>query len=119
MVIGKFATEDGVTIFRLNGKLISSTLDKLKTAVDDALGEGAGKVVLNLKHVNIMDSVTVGLLISRFKMARKKGGSLKFCELQPAVKKLFSLADLDKWLEIYYMENEALDAIRVESNAKG
>ncbi|MBF0292512.1 MAG: STAS domain-containing protein [Nitrospinae bacterium] len=118
MVIGKFATEDGITIFRLNGKLISSTLDKLKTAVDDALGDGGGKIVLNLRQVNIMDSVTVGLFISRFKTAKKKKGSLKFCELQPAVKKLFSMADLDKWLEIYNMENEALTAIRSENNSK-
>ena len=118
MVIGKFATEDGIIIFRLSGKLISSTLDKLKTAVDSALAEGTGKVVLNLRQVNIMDSVTVGLLISRFKVAKKKKGALKFCELQPAIKKLLSLADLDKWLEIYDMENEALAAIRAENNSK-
>lgn len=118
MVIGKFATEDGITIFRLNGKLIISTIDKLKTALDGALAEGAGKVILNLKQVNIMDSMTVGLLISRFKVAKKKNGALKFCELQPAVKKLLSMADLDKWLDIYDWEKEALNAIRTEGASK-
>ncbi|MBI5815341.1 MAG: STAS domain-containing protein [Nitrospinae bacterium] len=113
MVISKFVTDDGIVIFRLSGKLISSTLDKLKTTLDGALTEDGCKIVINLRQVNIMDSVAVGLLISRFKTAGKKKGFLKFCELQPSIKKLMSLADLDKWLEIYEMEEEAVASMRV------
>jgi anti-anti-sigma factor len=118
MTIGKFTTEDGITIFRLSGKLISSTLDKLKTTLDTELNEDNARIALNLKLVNIMDSVAVGLLISRFKTAKKKGAPLKFCELQPAIKKLFSLADLDKWLEVTETEEEALASIRAELKSK-
>ncbi|MBI4666793.1 MAG: STAS domain-containing protein [Nitrospinae bacterium] len=118
MVIGKFVTDDGVTTFRLSGKLIAATLDKLKAAVDVVLEEEDCKVVLNLKQVNIMDSVAVGFLISRFKTAKKKKGYLKFCELQPAIMKLLSLADLDKWLEIYDGEEDAINSIRSESKTK-
>lgn len=105
-------TDEGVTILRLSGKLIASTIDPLKTSLDGILEEDGGKVVLNLKLINIIDSVAVGLLVSRYKTAQKIGAAFKFCELQPAIKKLLSLADLDKWLEIYDGEDEALEAIK-------
>jgi stage II sporulation protein AA (anti-sigma F factor antagonist) len=114
MVISKYVTEDGVTILRLSGKLIASTLDPLKTALDTILAEEGGKIILNLKLINIIDSVAVGLLVSRFKTAQKKKTAFKFCELQPAIKKLLSLADLDKWLEIYDNEDEARTSIKAE-----
>lgn len=111
MVISKFITDDGVTILRLSGKLIASSLDPLKTSLDAILDEEVKGIVLNLKLINIIDSVAVGLLVSRFKTAQKKEVALKFCELQPAIKRLLSLADLDKWLEIYESEEEAIEAI--------
>lgn len=114
MVINKFVTDDGITIFRLSGKLISSTLDKVKTNVDGALAEDGAMIVLNMKHVHIIDSVAVGLLISLFKTAKKKKGFLRFSDIQPAIKKLFSLADLDKWLEIHPSEEEAINSIRAD-----
>jgi len=117
MVISKFVTDDGIVILRLSGKLISSTLDKLKTILDSVLADDGCRVTLNLKQVNIMDSVAVGLLISRFKTAQKKKGALKFCELQPSIKKLISLADLDKWLEIYETEEDSISSFRVEAKS--
>ena len=112
MVISKFITDDGVTILRLSGKLIASSLDPLKTSLDTILEDGGKGIILNLKLINIIDSVAVGLLISRFKTAQKQEVAFKFCELQPAIKRLLSLADLDKWLEIYESEEEALEAIK-------
>jgi anti-anti-sigma factor len=117
MVINKFVTDDGVTIFRLSGKLIASTLDNLKTSLDTVLEEENPKIVLNFKLVNIIDSVAVGLLISRYKIAKKKKSHLKFSDLQPALQRLLALADLDKWLEIYNAEDEAIDSIRTEARA--
>ena len=112
MVISKFTTEDGVTIFRLSGKLISATLDKLKSGLDNAIAESGCKIVVNLENADVVDSVAAGLLISRRKMAKKKDGFLEFCGLQPAVEKLFALADLDNPLETHPSEEEAIASIR-------
>ena len=113
-MISKFVTDDGVTILRLSGKLIASSLDPLKTSLDTILEEDGKGVVLNLKLINIIDSVAVGLLVSRFKTAQKKEMIFRFCELQPAIRRLLSLADLDKWLEIYDSEDEALEGAKIK-----
>ncbi|MBF0171264.1 MAG: STAS domain-containing protein [Nitrospinae bacterium] len=117
MIISKFSTDDGITIFRLSGKLIASTLDGVKTGLDAALAEEKARVVLNFKLVNIIDSVAVGLLISRFKTAKKKKGAMLFTDLQPALMRLLALADLDKWLDIHESEEEALAALRAEAKS--
>ncbi len=115
MTINKFSTDDGITIFRLSGKLIASTLDGLKTNLDTALADDGARVVLNFKLVNIIDSVAVGLLISRFKAAKKKKGAMLFTDLQPALMRLLALADLDKWLDIHPSEDEALTVLRTDA----
>ena len=117
MIVSKFETEDNITIFRLSGKLIASTVDGIKGGMDSALEDEGAMVVINFKLVNIIDSVAVGFLISRFKTAQKKHSYFRFCEMQPAIKQLLAMADLDKWLEIYDFEEDALGSIRADVKA--
>jgi len=119
MIISKYETEDGITIFRLSGKLISATLDKLKAGLDGVIALGGNiRIVVNLKDVGLIDSVAVGLMISRHKLVKKKNGIMRFCCLQPAISKLFSLTDLDQMAGIDTEEEEALDNVRAEAKAK-
>lgn len=116
MALSKFVTNDNIVIFRLSGKLIASTIDTARLAIDSALEGESAKVILNFRLVNIVDSVAVGLLISRVKAAkRKNGAALKICSPQPALRRLLELADLDKWLEPHETEESAIESIRLES----
>lgn len=112
MVISKFATDDGITIFRLKGKLISATLDKLKAALNGALAAGESRIVMNLDEVSVVDSVAAGLLLSRRRIAARKGGMMSFCGLQPAVEKLFRLADIESGFSAHESEEEAVSAVK-------
>jgi len=117
MEISKFITDNGTTIFRVSGKLIYSSVDKLKTGIDSAIEEGASKIIINLKGANIIDSASVGLLLSRSRAAKKKGGYFCFCELQPAIAKLFMMIGADQKLEIFMTENEALEYTQTGAKA--
>ncbi len=118
MEISKFITDNGTTIFRVSGKLIYSSVDKLKTGIDSAIEEGASKIIINLKDANIIDSASVGLLLSRSRAAKKKGGYFCFCELQPAIAKLFMMIGADQKLEIFMTENEALEYTQTGSHPR-
>jgi len=118
MNINKYVTDDGVTILRITGKLISSSVDKLKASLDAAIEADDVKLVMNCKNVNIIDSAVVGLLISRSRAAKKKGGHFCFCEPQPAIYKLLTMVDIDKWLEVYPTESEALASLQTKTNTK-
>ena len=113
LVINKFVADDGIVILRVGGKIISSSMEKLKSGLDTVLADNANcKIVINCKDVNIIDSAAVGLLISRAKSARKRGGCIYFCEPQPAIYRLFSMVDADRWLEIFTTEDEAIASLK-------
>ncbi len=118
MIISKFVTDDGITIFRLSGKLISSSIEKLKASLDSAMDNEGFKVVINCRNVNIVDSSVVGLLISRARMIKKKGGYICFSEPQAAISRLFEIVDIDRWLDVFPSEDEAIDYIHSKSNSK-
>lgn len=115
MNISKYVTDDGVCIYRVSGKVISSSMDKLRAGLDSVMENDNCNVVVNCKNVNIIDSAAVGFLISRSRLIKKKGGAIRFCEPQPAIYKLFSMVDAEKWLDIHDSEEAALAAIRAAS----
>ena len=111
MTLHKFVTDDQVIIYRIDGKMISSTIDNLKASLDAALeGEGRG-IVINCSKAVIIDATSLGLLISRARAATKKGWRFCFCEPQPATRKLLEIMDTDHKLNIYNTENEAISFI--------
>jgi anti-anti-sigma factor len=112
MNVTKFITDNGATIFRVDGKLIYSSVDKLKNGIDSAIEDGASQIIINLKAAHIIDSASVGLLISRSRALKKKGGSFCFCELQPAIVRLFEIIGADQKPYIFITENEALECFQ-------
>ena len=111
MPINRFKTDDGSTILRVEGKLVTSTLDTLKNSLDIAVADDDHKVTVNLEKVNVMDSVAAGFLASRYKMSSKKKGSITLCGLSPAIKKLFDESCGEITDIVYETEEEALTAI--------
>lgn len=109
MNVSKFITNDGTTIFRVNGKLIYSSVDNLKNGIDSAVEDGVSKIIINLENAGIIDSASVGLLISRSRAMKKKGGYFCFCQLQPAIAKLLTIIGADQGLDIFVTERQALE----------
>ena len=67
-----------VKIIKLRGRLaLGEPVDRLRATVEDLLGAGDNRLVLDLEELTTMDSSGIGLL-SRFLTATKQqGGSLK------------------------------------------
>lgn len=121
MIIEKYTAAQDVALFRLKGKLISSSMDKLKAGLDAALAGGAVKVAVNLRGVEVLDSAAVGLLISRSRAAKKAGGALILCEPQPGARALLQLVDAAGALPVWETENEAVASLgkQAEETAAG
>ncbi len=117
MVLHKFVTDDDIIIYRINGKLILSTIDNLKASLDAAMeGEGRG-IVINCSKAAVIDATSVGLLISRARTATKKGYTFCFCEPQPAIRKLLESMDTDHKLNIFESEVDAISYITENNGA--
>jgi len=109
MKVVQVTTDEGVTVTRLQGKLVQSTLTPLKTFFDGLPEQGTAKILMNFRDVNIIDSVAVGFLAAKLKEFQDRGEQLKLCCLRDPIKTLFKVTDLEKHFEIYDTEDKGLE----------
>ena len=64
------------------------------TMIDNLLGSGATRIIVNLKHVNYVDSAGLGALIEMHRKTKAKGGGLKLCNLGPNLRQALEIARL-------------------------
>ncbi len=80
----------------------------LKERMLQLFDEGKCNLIIDLSSVRFIDSSGLGALVSGFKNASAREGSLKLCCLQPQVRSMFELTRLHRVFEIYVNQDEAL-----------
>lgn len=82
----------------------------LKEQMLQLFDEGKCSLVIDLSAVRFIDSSGLGALVSGFKNASAREGSLKLCCLQPQVRSMFELTRLHRVFEIFTNQEEALSS---------
>ena len=80
----------------------------LKAQMLKLFEEGKNDLVIDLQAVRFIDSSGLGSLVSGFKNASSRNGSLKLAGLQLQVKSMFELTRLHRVFEIFSDAEEAL-----------
>jgi anti-sigma B factor antagonist len=100
---------DDVVLVDLSGELVLGEGDEtLRQVVDELVAEGWKKILLNLSHVDRLDSAGVGELVSGWKLAQKFGGSLRLLRLGDRARHTLHLSQILPLLKVYEEEAEAL-----------
>lgn len=81
---------------------------ELKSQLLTLFEQGKNNLLVDLQEVRFVDSSGLGALVSGFKNASARSGSLKLCGLQPQVKSMFELTRLHRVFEIFASEQDAL-----------
>ena len=67
-----------VKLVKLRGRLtLGDAVDRLRDTLDDLMGSGDTRIVLDLSEVPWIDSSGIGLLVKILTSAKQKGGSIK------------------------------------------
>lgn len=74
---------------------------ELKSQMLSLFEQGKNNLLVDLQEVRFVDSSGLGALVSGFKNASARNGSLKLCGLQPQVKSMFELTRLHRVFEIF------------------
>lgn len=82
----------------------------LKEQMLQLFDEGKCSIIVDLGSVRFIDSSGLGALVSGFKNASAREGSLKLCCLQPQVRSMFELTRLHRVFEIFTTSDEAFDS---------
>ncbi len=105
------AAAGDVTILTLTGRLVIEDDDTpLGPAIDTLLAQGRLKLVLDLREVFYIDSAGLGLLVSRFVRARRRGGDLRLVALTARSTHLFSITNLAAVFNVFESEAEAIQS---------
>jgi anti-sigma B factor antagonist len=96
------AETDGseVQLVCVGGELTITVAPDLNTRLVAALG-ASRQLVVDMSHVDFLDSSIVGVLVSCQRRARAGGGRVTLVGLQPTIFKLFDRMGLTKVFAIY------------------
>jgi anti-sigma B factor antagonist len=87
--------ESHITILDIRGRIIlGSEIGTLRDAVHDLVAQGKTKIILNLAHVDYIDSSGVGELVGAFTTVRNAGGELKLLNLTQKVRDVLHVTKL-------------------------
>ena len=100
---------DSVVALDLGGRLGLGDGDELlKETVDNLMTRGRKHVMLNLAGLSYVDSAGLGVLLSIFLEARKRGGSVRLHSPSKRLRDLLAMTRLLKELEVSDSESQAL-----------
>jgi anti-sigma B factor antagonist len=91
-------------------RLDAHNSDELKIEMNRLFESGAKNLLVDLKEVRFIDSSGLGALVSGYKNASTRQGSIKLCGLQSQVKSMFELTRLHRVFDIFQAVDEALES---------
>ena len=104
---------NGIYLLALNGRLVlGDESSGLRAMIDNLHASGGTRIVINLEHVNYVDSAGLGALIEMHRKTKAKGGSLKLCNLGPNLRQALELARLLPIFETCPSEAAAVASFR-------
>ncbi len=101
-----------VAVLTIKGKLMGPPATiKLVEDVEELIQDGVKRVVLDLKHVNWINSMGVGSILKALSRLNKAGGVLHLVGLTEKVRSVFMMSQLTKIIPINETVNEAIEEL--------
>ncbi len=101
-------TPEGVLVVRVDGQLIVGNRQELKQVVQEAVDQGARRILIDFTATAYIDSSGLGALVSINRKVRDAGGTMRLAGLNDDLTALFELTRLDTLFSITGTVSEAL-----------
>jgi anti-sigma B factor antagonist len=100
-----------VQVIQLRGQLrLGSAVDELRQVIEEALGDGDNRIILNLAEVPMIDSSGIGLLVRFLASTKQSGGSLKLVQPSKFAVQTLRLVGVLNLFEIFESEEQAVES---------
>lgn len=108
-------SQDGVTVFKLEGEIIDKTqANGFMEQVDKLISSGKKHIVLDLEGLRYMNSSGLNVLVNILTKTRNVGGDVSVCNLTAKVKTLLVVTKLDTIFHILPSVDEAIQRLKSE-----
>jgi anti-sigma B factor antagonist len=104
------SSREGVVILSLKGRLTVGESSSVREKVTEVIAAGNVNVLLNLQHVEYIDSTGLGALVICFTSLKKAGGALKLVNPNKRNIELLLLTKLHTIFEVFSDEQDAVNS---------
>lgn len=101
---------DSACIIDIHGEVNALAENALMDSYTEASGEGAKTIILNFAHMDYMNSIGIGLLVTLLIRINRQAQNLIAIGLNEHYRNIFQLTRLDQAILIYESEAAALAA---------
>lgn len=110
---------EGITILDLKGRLVvGESCTQVREKVNEQVAQGHKQIILNLQHVDYIDSTGLGSMVICYTSLQKTGGSMKLENLNRRNLELMLLTKLSTIFQIFPDEQEAVNSFFPEREIK-
>lgn len=94
-------SSDGVDIVKVSGDIHLSTAPQFRERLATIIGNGDGRLVLDLTAVEFIDSTGLSVLLAGLRMVSQRHGHMALVCRNPTVLRLFEITSLDTTFAIF------------------
>lgn len=98
----------GVTVVDLSGRITYAEAGALREFLDDLIGQGQTRILLNFGEITSIDSSGIGELVASYVTIKRRGGDLKMLHLTSHIEEVLTLTKLSFLLEDFNDEQTAV-----------
>ena len=89
-----------IKVLQCGGSLDADTVASFKKIVYELVDEGSNRFVVDMSHLDFVDSMGLGVLISLLRRVRQREGDVKVSGLSDEVKTIFEITRLHRLFDV-------------------
>jgi anti-sigma B factor antagonist len=99
--------KDGTLVFKLRGSLDLATAPTVRAALSEATEKDKHDLIVDLSHLEFLDSTGLGVLIGAHRRAAERGGSLRLIVSDGPISRLLNITGLIGVFSAYHSIDDA------------
>ena len=97
-----------ISVIDVAGDIDFREMIRIKDMIGCLIEKERTKVVLNLKSVDHINYLSIGVLVERLKLLRNLNGDLKLAGMSPFLRDIFKVVGMDQFFEEYTSLEDAV-----------
>ena len=103
--------KDGIVVLSLKGKIMGGPeATEINDKINQLLDEKKLKIIIDLKHVEWMNSSGLGILISTVTVLRNNNGSMRLINVSDKIKNLLKITKLNTVFTLHDTYEQAVES---------
>jgi anti-sigma B factor antagonist len=100
----------GISVIDLSGDIDFREMIRIRGVIGSLIQREQTKVVLNLKAVDHINYLSIGVLVEQVRALRNLNGDLKLAGMNPYLRNIFRVVGMDEYFEDYQSLEDAIES---------